>query len=86
LSAGTTSNNLQTNSYTLRIRQAWAQAEIEKNIFTGGQMWTLLTVEVFGYAHPLAASCIGALPLWMFGFCSVDDISADALGDHSMSS
>ncbi len=26
LSAGTTSNNLQSNSYTLRVRQAWAQA------------------------------------------------------------
>lgn len=43
LSAGTTSNNLQTNSYTFRIRQAWAQAEVGHVIFTGGQMWTLLT-------------------------------------------
>jgi hypothetical protein len=43
LSAGTTSNNLQSNSYTLRIRQAWAQAVIGSWKFTGGQMWTLLT-------------------------------------------
>jgi hypothetical protein len=48
LSAGTTSNNLQTNSYTLRVRQAWAQAALEKNIFTGGEMWTLLTEDKKG--------------------------------------
>jgi multidrug efflux pump subunit AcrA (membrane-fusion protein) len=43
LSAGITSNNLQSNSYTLRIRQAWAQAEAGRFTFTAGQMWTLLT-------------------------------------------
>jgi hypothetical protein len=43
LSAGTTSNNLQSNSYTLRVRQAWAQAALGTFKFTGGQMWTLLT-------------------------------------------
>jgi hypothetical protein len=43
LSAGTTSNNLQSNSYTLRVRQAWAQAVAGSWKFTGGQMWTLLT-------------------------------------------
>ncbi len=43
LSAGTTSNNLQSNSYTLRVRQAWAQAVFGNWKFTGGQMWTLLT-------------------------------------------
>ncbi|ADV81019.1 hypothetical protein [Terriglobus saanensis] len=43
LSAGITSNNLQTNSYTLRIRQAWAQAQAGSATFTGGEMWTLLT-------------------------------------------
>ncbi len=43
LSAGTTSNNLQSNSYTLRVRQAWAQAEAGRFTFTAGQMWTLLT-------------------------------------------
>jgi hypothetical protein len=41
--------------------------------------------EVFGYANLLAASCIGALLLWVFGFCSVDDKSA-ITGEHSMSS
>jgi hypothetical protein len=43
LSAGTTSNNLQSNSYTLRVRQAWGQAQFGRMKFTGGQMWSLLT-------------------------------------------
>jgi TolA-binding protein len=43
LSAAVTSNNLQTNSYTLRIRQAWGQAQAGRTTFTGGEMWTLLT-------------------------------------------
>jgi uncharacterized protein YlxW (UPF0749 family) len=42
LSAGTTSNNLQSNSYTVRLRQAWAQLSAGHLKFTGGQMWTLL--------------------------------------------
>jgi hypothetical protein len=44
LSAGVTSNNNQSNSYTLRQRQLWAQAAFENGwTFTGGQMWTLVT-------------------------------------------
>jgi hypothetical protein len=43
LSAGTTSNNLQSNSYTLRSRQAWGQLTTGHFKFTGGQMFTLLT-------------------------------------------
>ncbi|SEB43315.1 hypothetical protein [Terriglobus roseus] len=43
LSAGSTSNNLQSNSYTLRVRQAWGQAAFGRYKFTGGQMWTLLS-------------------------------------------
>lgn len=43
LSAGSSSNNLQTNSYTLRTRQAWGQVAIGGVKFTGGQMWTLAT-------------------------------------------
>lgn len=42
LSAGITSNNLQSNSYTLRVRQAWGQLSDGRFKFTGGQMWTLL--------------------------------------------
>ncbi len=40
LSAGTTSNNNQSNSYTFRQRQAWGQAAFDNGwTFTGGQMW-----------------------------------------------
>lgn len=43
LGAGSASNNLQTNSYVLRTRQAWAQVKTKRITFTGGEMWTLLT-------------------------------------------
>ena len=44
LSAGTTSNDNQTNSYTMRQREAWAQASLKSGFtFTGGQMWSLAT-------------------------------------------
>ena len=44
LSAGTTSNDNQTNSYTMRQREAWAQASLNSGFtFTGGQMWSLAT-------------------------------------------
>ncbi len=44
LSAGVTSNNNESNSYTLRQRQLWAQAEMQSGwTFTGGQMWSLVT-------------------------------------------
>lgn len=44
LSAGTTSNNNQSNSYTFRQRQFWGQAALDGGwTFTGGQMWSLVT-------------------------------------------
>ncbi len=43
LSAGVTSNNNQSNSYTLRQRQLWAQAKYNSLTFTGGQTWSLAT-------------------------------------------
>lgn len=43
LSAGTTSNDNESNSYTLRMRQAWAQAQFKTWTITGGQMWSLAT-------------------------------------------
>jgi len=44
LSAGITSNNNQSNSYTLRQRQFWGQAALDSGwSFTGGQMWSLVT-------------------------------------------
>jgi len=44
LSAGVTSNSNESNSYTLRQRQAWGQAALHNGwSFTGGQMWSLVT-------------------------------------------
>src|ERR1700690_1202739 len=44
LSAGVTSNNNQSNSYTFRQRQVWGQAAFSNGwAFTGGQMWGPVT-------------------------------------------
>ncbi len=44
LSSGTTSNNNQSNSYTLRQRQLWAEAKLPSGwTFNGGQGWSLAT-------------------------------------------
>jgi len=43
LSAGVTSNNNESNSYTNRQRQVWGQAALHGWSFTGGQMWSLVT-------------------------------------------
>jgi len=44
LSAGVTSTATQTNSYTLRMRQAWGQAKWDNGwSILGGQMWSLVT-------------------------------------------
>jgi len=44
LSAGVTSSATQTNSYTLRLRQAWGQAKFNNGWkLLGGQMWSLVT-------------------------------------------
>lgn len=44
LSAGVTSTSTSTNSYTLRLRQAWGQAKFENGwSVLGGQEWSLVT-------------------------------------------
>ncbi|MGC2421479.1 MAG: FlxA-like family protein [Candidatus Acidiferrales bacterium] len=49
LSAGTTSNNNQSNSYTMRQRQFWAQAAFNNGFtITGGQQWSLITETTHG--------------------------------------
>jgi len=49
LSAGVTSTSTQTNSYTLRLRQAWAQAKFDNGwSFLGGQAWSLVTEDAVG--------------------------------------
>ena len=52
LSAGVTSNANESNSYTLRQRQVWAQAELPSGwTFTGGQMWSLATETAKGITN-----------------------------------
>ena len=52
LSAGTTSNDNQSNSYTLRQRQVWAQAALNSGwTVTGGQMWSLATEYTSGLSN-----------------------------------
>ena len=59
LSAGTTSNDNQSNSYTMRQRQMWGQASMAHGLdLTFGQMWSLATE----YRHGLANNS-EALPL-----------------------
>jgi hypothetical protein len=62
LSAGTTSNSLQSNSYTLRVRQAWAELDSGHFVLDAGQMWTLLTEDKKG-----ALAGQEALPLFFDG-------------------
>jgi TolA-binding protein len=51
LSAGVTSTSNQTNSYTFRLRQAWAQAKFDNGwSFLGGQTWSLVTEDAKGIA------------------------------------
>ncbi len=59
LGAGTSSNDNQSNSYPLRLRQAWAQADMQRGwTLTGGQMWSLATE----YRHGLS-NLSEAIPL-----------------------
>jgi hypothetical protein len=51
LSAGVTSSATQTNSYTLRLRQAWGQVKWQNGWkLLGGQMWSLVTENKAGIA------------------------------------
>jgi hypothetical protein len=44
LGAGITSNDNESNSYVLRLRQGWGQAKFDSGFsITGGQMWSLVT-------------------------------------------
>jgi len=44
LGAGITSNNNESNSYVMRLRQGWGQAKFDSGFsITGGQMWSLVT-------------------------------------------
>jgi TolA-binding protein len=69
LSAGVTSNNNQTNSYTLRQRQAWGQAAFDNGFtVTAGQMWTLATENKKGTDNLSEARPMTIDPNYTVGF------------------
>jgi hypothetical protein len=69
LSAGVTSNNNQSNSYSLRQRQAWGQAALNSGwTFTGGQMWSLVTETKKGMDNRTEATPMTIDPNYNIGF------------------
>jgi hypothetical protein len=69
LSAGTTSNNRQSNSYTWRTRQAFAQVTWDNGWqLTGGQMWTLATENRKGINNRQETSPLMIDPQYIVGY------------------
>ncbi len=69
LSAGVTSNNNQSNSYTLRQRQAWGQLAFNDGwSITGGQMWSLVTETKKGLDNRSEALPMTIDPQYTVGF------------------
>jgi hypothetical protein len=69
LSAGVTSNNNESNSYTLRQRQAYGQASLDNGwSFTGGQMWSLVTETKKGMDNRTEALPMTIDPQYTVGF------------------
>ncbi|HEX3354212.1 MAG TPA: hypothetical protein VHS34_15435 [Terriglobales bacterium] len=69
LSAGVTSNNNESNSYSLRQRQVWGQAALTDGFtFTGGQMWSLVTETRKGLDNRTEALPMTIDPQYHVGF------------------
>ena len=69
LSAAATSNNNQSNSYSLRQRQVWGQAAFNNGwSFTGGQMWSLVTETKVGLDNRTEALPMTIDPQYQVGF------------------
>jgi hypothetical protein len=69
LTSGITSNNNQSNSYGLRVRQAWGQAALNSGwSFTGGQMWSLITETKKGVDNRTEALPMTIDPAYTVGF------------------
>jgi hypothetical protein len=69
LSAGVTSNNNESNSYTLRQRQAFGQAAFNDGwTVTGGQMWSLVTETKHGVDNRTEAVPMTIDPQYTVGF------------------
>src|SRR5579872_682975 len=69
LSSPVTANNNESNSYGLRIRQAWGQAALNSGwTFTGGQMWSLVTETKKGLDNRSEALPMTIDPQYTVGF------------------
>jgi len=69
LSAATTSNNNESNSYSLRQRQAWGQVASDSGwSLTGGQMWSLVTETKKGMDNRSEALPMTIDPQYTVGF------------------
>jgi hypothetical protein len=68
LSAAITSNNNQSNSYSLRQRQVWGQVAAGSWSLTGGQMWSLLTETKHGMDNRTEALPMTIDPQYTIGF------------------
>ena len=69
LSSAITSNNNESNSYSLRVRQAWGQAALKSGwTFTGGQMWSLVTETHKGVENRTEALPMTIDPQYTVGF------------------
>src|SRR5271156_2840969 len=69
LGAGITSNNNESNSYVLRLRQGWGQAKLDNGwSFTGGQMWSLITETRKGVENRTEALPLTIDPQYTVGF------------------
>jgi hypothetical protein len=69
LSSPITANNNESNSYSLRIRQAFGQAALKTGwTFTGGQMWSLITENRKGVENRNEALPMTIDPAYTVGF------------------
>ena len=69
LGTGISSNNNQSNSYVLRLRQGWGQAKFDNGFtITGGQMWSLATETKKGVENRTEATPLTIDPQYTAGF------------------
>jgi hypothetical protein len=69
LGAGITSNNNESNSYVLRMRQGWGQVRFDSGWqITGGQMWSLATETKKGTDNRTEALPLVIDPQYTVGF------------------
>ncbi|HET6169276.1 MAG TPA: hypothetical protein VFE01_03800 [Terracidiphilus sp.] len=84
LSSGVTSNNNQSNSYTLRQRQLWADARLSSGWdFSGGQGWSLTTETTKGLERGTEILPDSIDPQYMAGFVWTRQYSFRVVKDFS---